>query len=286
VTTDATGGPPSDFSPIDAAYTPIAPKFVAPKRTSAVTTATDVTGRIYDRLRPGLVRPSEGLFQPPSINGLEIANRIVMGPMAVLQQHKGGRPSRQTIAFLTERATGVGMIIVGGSAATSRGVDEAPFRPLLRFDSDDLIPDLGRFTAAVHSHGTAIFSQAFAGFGRMGMPGKDRPILTASPKNVHMTEDRLPPGTSPAGGGAVGDVPLFLSSTTDPQTGADAIVSGHGDALMLARQLLADPEYANKVRDGRIDEIVMVRPPKLLPAVADRRSRPLPPEPPHGSGRA
>jgi len=192
-----------------------------------------------------------------------------------------GRTSEQTNDCVPHRARHRRRRIVGGSAATSQGVDEAPFQPLLRFDSDNLIPDLERLTAAVHSHGTAIFSQVFAGFGRMGSPTR---IGRFSPqaRRTFMTEDRLPPGTSPAGGGAVGDVPLFLSSTTDPQTGADAIASGHGDALMLARQLLADPDYANKVRDGRIDKIVMVRPPKLLPAAADRRSRPLPPEPPHG----
>ena len=104
-----------------------------------------------------------------------------------------------------------------------------------------------------------------------------------------MTEDRLPPGIYIPGGrrGSRRRILLFLSSTTDPQMGADAIASGHRDALMLARQLLADPEHANKVRDGRIDEIVMVRPPKLLPAATDpQRSGVLPPEPPHGSGRA
>lgn len=55
---------------------------------------------------------------------------------------------------------------------------------------------------------------------------------------------------------AVGDVPLFLSSTPDPQEAADAISAGHVDATMLARQLLADPDYADKVIHGREDEIV------------------------------
>ena len=55
---------------------------------------------------------------------------------------------------------------------------------------------------------------------------------------------------------AVGDIPLFLSSTPDPQQAAAAIAAGHADATMLARQLLADPDYANKVLRGREDEIV------------------------------
>lgn len=55
---------------------------------------------------------------------------------------------------------------------------------------------------------------------------------------------------------AVGKTPPFLSSVTDPQQGADAIVEGYGDALMLARQLLADPQYPAKVGEGRAAEIV------------------------------
>jgi 2,4-dienoyl-CoA reductase (NADPH2) len=38
--------------------------------------------------------------------------------------------------------------------------------------------------------------------------------------------------------------------------GADAIESGQADAMMLARHLLADPQFANKLRDGREDEII------------------------------
>ncbi|WP_435526710.1 hypothetical protein [Microbacterium aurantiacum] len=55
---------------------------------------------------------------------------------------------------------------------------------------------------------------------------------------------------------AVGGIPLFLSSTPDPQQAADAITAGHADATMLARQLLADPDYANKVIEGREGDIV------------------------------
>jgi 2,4-dienoyl-CoA reductase (NADPH2) len=55
---------------------------------------------------------------------------------------------------------------------------------------------------------------------------------------------------------AVGGIPLFLSSTPDPQQAADAITAGHADATMLARQMLADPDYATKVITGRQAEII------------------------------
>jgi 2,4-dienoyl-CoA reductase (NADPH2) len=55
---------------------------------------------------------------------------------------------------------------------------------------------------------------------------------------------------------ALPDVALMLSSTYEPRQCAEAIEAGHGDGIMLARQLLADPEFPNKVMSGRLDEIV------------------------------
>lgn len=56
---------------------------------------------------------------------------------------------------------------------------------------------------------------------------------------------------------AVGsEVKLFLSSTPDPEQAAAAIEAGHVDASMLARQMLADPDYAVKVIEGRVSDIV------------------------------
>lgn len=51
-------------------------------------------------------------------------------------------------------------------------------------------------------------------------------------------------------------VPLLLSSTFDPEHSARAIREGYADGVMLARQLLADPDYPRKVLDGRENEIV------------------------------
>ena len=65
--------------------------------------------------------PAATLFEPFSLNTLTVANRIIMGPMAVLAPEPDGRPSDQTIAFLSERAKGgVGMIILGGTTGTRR----------------------------------------------------------------------------------------------------------------------------------------------------------------------
>jgi 2,4-dienoyl-CoA reductase (NADPH2) len=51
-------------------------------------------------------------------------------------------------------------------------------------------------------------------------------------------------------------IPTLLSNAHDPYLAAKAIGAGEADMTMLARQLLADPEYANKVRTGMVDSIV------------------------------
>ena len=87
------------------------------------------------------------LLAPLSINEVLLSNRIIMSPMAALAPHDDGRPSEQTIAFLRERAKGgVGLIIMGGSAATARAFDEAPVKGVVRFDDDRFVPDLKRLT--------------------------------------------------------------------------------------------------------------------------------------------
>lgn len=352
----------------------------------------------------------EPLAAPLKLNQLELANRMVLGPMAVTSPDPDGRVSDQTVAFFEARARGgVGMIIVGGSTGTARGWHESPFRPILRFDQEESLPGLRRLGEAVHACGVPIIGEVSAGFGRMGTPTDELPIISASPLNVVIPEDRFPTGvhvpggrTTPmpreatvdeiravateaveaclrvqragwdgielpammsyfltsflsprtnwrtddyggstanrarmlvdmvreireragpdfviglritsndyveggqdaAGYAAValeveragldyvalapgcyetmdlstsaedgllltsGDaatfrevlaVPLLLSGLHDPANGAAAIRDGHGDLIMLARPLLADPEYPNKVVNGRAEEIV------------------------------
>lgn len=51
-------------------------------------------------------------------------------------------------------------------------------------------------------------------------------------------------------------VPVLVQGLHDPANAAAAIVEGHGDAVMLARQLLADPNYAEKTVSGHSSDIV------------------------------
>jgi dimethylglycine catabolism A len=51
-------------------------------------------------------------------------------------------------------------------------------------------------------------------------------------------------------------VPLLIQGIHDPARAARAIAEGHGDLVMFARPMLADPEFARKVCQGRLDSIV------------------------------
>lgn len=143
----------------------------------------------------------EVLSQPITINKLTLANRVVMGPMAANAPTREGGPSAQTIAFYEARARGgVGLIIAGGIVATARSYEEAPSKTSLRFDLDSLIPDLRRVADAVHALGVPIIAEIMPGFGAMGVPGPNRPLIAASPKNVVIPEERFPRGIMVPGG--------------------------------------------------------------------------------------
>lgn len=140
----------------------------------------------------------ETLSQPIRINGLTLKNRMVMGPMAVVSPTAEGAPSEQTIALFERRARGgVGMIIVGGMASTYAPPGSGPVIAL-RVDVDTFVPQLRRVADAVHAHGVPIIAEFVPGMGRMDRtPGR---IISASPKNVVVPEDRLPRGFVMPGG--------------------------------------------------------------------------------------
>jgi 2,4-dienoyl-CoA reductase-like NADH-dependent reductase (Old Yellow Enzyme family) len=147
---------------------------------------------------------------------------------------------------------------------------------------DDRYPHgLQRLTDAVHAHGTPIFAELMPGFGRMAKPSVQWPMIAASPRNLVISRHHLPRAVTapidrvlPVPREATRDeiqqlereaqhfrraltAPIVLGSIHDPVAAATAIADGHGDAVMLARPLLADPQYPNKVKEGRFGAIVV-----------------------------
>ncbi|MDI6831580.1 MAG: NADH:flavin oxidoreductase [Actinomycetota bacterium] len=51
-------------------------------------------------------------------------------------------------------------------------------------------------------------------------------------------------------------IPVICPSVHDPVTAENAIANGKCDIVSLGRQMFADPEWGNKVAEGRTDEIV------------------------------
>ncbi|MBI2287853.1 MAG: NADH:flavin oxidoreductase [Chloroflexi bacterium] len=54
---------------------------------------------------------------------------------------------------------------------------------------------------------------------------------------------------------SVVSVPVLCPNIYTPQVAEDALSEGKADIVSLARQLLADPEWANKAKAGKIDQI-------------------------------
>lgn len=139
------------------------------------------------------------LFEPITINRLTIRNRLVLAPMAVLNPEPDGRPSDETIAFLTTRARGgIGMIIVS-TCGTQRCAGEYG-SPMLRLDIEEHLPSLRAVADAVHAHDVPLIAQITPLFGRMGSPKAPRPLISASARNIVIPQDALPKGLNVPGG--------------------------------------------------------------------------------------
>lgn len=135
------------------------------------------------------------LSTPLKLGHLNLANRMVMGPMAANAPRPDGGPSEQTIAFFEARARGgIGLIIVGGMVATERGASEAMVKGCLRPDLESLVPDFRRMTDAVHAQGVPIIAEIMPGFGIMGVPTPDRPNISASERKLTIPKEAFPQG--------------------------------------------------------------------------------------------
>ncbi len=110
------------------------------------------------------------IFEPITINGCEIKNRIMMAPMNCHYTGPDHYISRQQMAYYAARAKGgTGLIMTEASA-----VSEHPIADTYRkynnpyLTSYKYIPTQSNFVEHVHSFGAKIFAQVFTGPGRQG----------------------------------------------------------------------------------------------------------------------
>lgn len=88
--------------------------------------------------------------------------------------------------------------------------------------------------------------------------------LDISVGNYHTMETIIAPMYFPLGSfvhvaagikSAVSIPVIAVGRITDPQQADDIIAAGYADMVAMNRAIIADPEFANKAREGRVDEI-------------------------------
>ncbi len=98
-----------------------------------------------------------GLFEPITIKGLVLKNRLVMPPMATNMATEDGEVTDRHIRHYTTRARGgVGLIIIEHTYV-SRDGRLSPGQ--LGLYDDRLVPGLKRLAAAIHAEGTKVIIQ-------------------------------------------------------------------------------------------------------------------------------
>jgi 2,4-dienoyl-CoA reductase-like NADH-dependent reductase (Old Yellow Enzyme family) len=159
-----------------------------------------------------------GLLDPITIKGLEIPNRLVMPPMATRFAAETGEATDDLIGHYSERAAGVGLVIVEHCFVMIEGRMRADQPGVHR---DELIPSLSRLAEAVHLQGAKIAVQINHG-GSKVPPDAER---------------RLPVGPSP--------VP-FPGSEVQPRE----LTAGE-----IRRVVEAFGEAARRARDAGFDAV-------------------------------
>jgi dimethylglycine catabolism A len=105
----------------------------------------------------------------------------------------------------------------------------------------------GKFEDAVHTPGQVL--HAYTGYsGERCMPGEKYPAML----NVHLSEE-IRAFVRAKGHGVPVIVPGKLA---EPAHAESVIADGKADMVAIARGLLADPDWPNKVRAGELDRIV------------------------------
>ncbi|MBQ1089118.1 NADH:flavin oxidoreductase [Streptomyces sp. B93] len=138
---------------------------------------------------PPTSRAAEILSRPTTINGLTLANRIVMAPMT-RQFSPGGVPGADVVSYYARRAAaGVGLIVTEGTYVGHESAGESDRVP--RFHGDEQLAGWAKVAEAVHAAGGRIVPQLWH-IGMVREAGKppypDAPAIGPSGLRLGATE--------------------------------------------------------------------------------------------------
>lgn len=111
----------------------------------------------------------KALFQPLTLGGVELKNRIAMAPMGVeYMTEADGNLNRRVVDYYLERArNGVGLLICSVFKVENQVEHLEESTPMI---TESSLNYLGELCQAAHSFGTRVFVQLSAGFGRVTFP--------------------------------------------------------------------------------------------------------------------
>lgn len=122
------------------------------------------------------------LFQPITINTMQVRNRLVMPPMSSRLSRPDGSVTRELIAYYAERAKGgVGLIIIEYSY-----IDELESKAAicqLGVQNDHMVTGLHELVEAIHSYGAKVVLQIAHG-GRQTVPGTIGGLMPVAPSAI------------------------------------------------------------------------------------------------------
>ncbi len=129
-----------------------------------------------------MIAHAEALFQPLTIRGLTIRNRV-MSTSHAPGYGEDGKPKERYQLYHAEKAKGgIGLTMFGGSSSVSLDSPATPWNQISVAD-DDIIPWFRQFSDRVHAHGAKLMIQ-LTHMGRRTRWDTDNwlPTLSASPR--------------------------------------------------------------------------------------------------------
>jgi 2,4-dienoyl-CoA reductase-like NADH-dependent reductase (Old Yellow Enzyme family) len=199
------------------------------------------------------VGSGSGLFEPLTIRGLTIPNRIAVSPMCMYSAHEDGRPNEWHLVHLASRAAGGAGLVIGEATAV---LPEGRITPGdLGLWADDQIDAHRRLATAISASG-AVPGIQLAYSGRKGgrsrpwegnspLPGDSwGPLLAPSPI-AFRPEWRVPTAMTPADIDRV--VGAFGAAATRAHRAGYQVLEGHFAHGYLMHQFLSP--LANRRED-------------------------------------